>query len=59
MFGEVGTEHLQDICIAEVIKEELMVHGSVPKATERGGGMKGPWLWTERNDNVKEWYEAL
>ena len=37
MFGEVGTEHLQDICIAEVIKEELMVHGSVPKATERGG----------------------
>ena len=40
MFGEVGTEHLQDICIAEVIKEELMVHGSVPKATERGGGWR-------------------
>ena len=44
MFGEVGTEHLQDICIAEVIKEELMVHGSVPKATERGGGDGGSMI---------------
>ena len=32
-----GTKHLQDTCIAEIIKEELMAHKSVPKATEVGG----------------------
>ena len=41
-----GTKHLQDTCIVEVLKEELMAHGSVPKATERwgdGGSMIVNW----------------